>query len=73
MALVHSRIGRVFYMNHTKDGALGSRYKLHTLAALNHRFDVYHCVLSDSGDCGTFCDGDDRLTDQHSFPLAVSS
>jgi len=56
MALVHSRIGRVFYMNHTEDGALGTRYKLHTLTALNHRFDVYHCVLPDSGDSNTTCD-----------------
>lgn len=69
MALVHSRIGRVFYINHTEDGALGTRYKLHTLTALNHRFDVYRCMLPDSGDSGTSCDGDGK----HSFQSAAVS
>ena len=45
MALVHSRIGRVFYVSDTADGALRTNYKLHTLTALNHRFDVYHCLM----------------------------
>jgi len=69
MALVHSRIGRVFYINQTEDGALGTRYKLHTLTALNHRFDVYRCVLSDSGDSETSCDGDVK----HSLQSAAVS
>ena len=73
MALVHSRIGRVFYVNYSEDGALGTRYKLHSLTALNHRFDVYHCVLSDPGDRAMSCDGDGNLTDQHSFPSATVS
>jgi len=30
-------------------------------------FLVYHCVLSDFGDCGTSCDGDGYLTDQHTL------
>ena len=71
MALVHSRIGRVFYINHSDDGALGTRYKLHTLTALNHRFDVYHCLLPDSSDCGTPYDVDGDLDisgDQRSIP-----
>jgi len=69
MALVHSRIGRVFYINHSEDGALGTRYKLHTLAALNHRFDVYHCLLPDSSDCGmSYVDGNDIFADQQSIP-----
>ena len=71
MALVHSRIGRVFYMDHSKDGALGTSYKLHTLPALNHRFDVYHCVLPDSGDCSA--DRDSGVSaDQHNFPTSRS-
>jgi len=73
MALVHSRIGRVFYINHSEDGALCTRYKLHTLSALNHRFDVYHCVLPDSGDCGAPCHVDGNFgmcADQHSFPVS---
>jgi len=70
MALVHSRIGRVFYRNHTEDGALGTRYKLHTLSALNHRFDVYRCVMSDSGGCGASCDGDGDLNDQHTATVS---
>ncbi|XP_076011893.1 putative inactive tRNA-specific adenosine deaminase-like protein 3 isoform X2 [Genypterus blacodes] len=46
MALVHSRIGRVFYGTASADGALGTRYKIHTQRDLNHRFEVYKGVLS---------------------------
>jgi len=78
MALVHSRIGRVFYLNHSEDGALGTRYKLHTLTALNHRFDVYRCVLPDSGaDCSVSCDVDTGnlglSVNQHDFPTSMTS
>ncbi|CAL8266237.1 unnamed protein product [Lota lota] len=45
MALVHSRIGRVFYGTASSDGALGTRYKIHTQKDLNHRFDVFKGVL----------------------------
>ena len=71
MALVHSRIGRVFYTDPSEDGALGTRYKLHTLAALNHRFDVYRCMLPDSG---MPCDGSDSTlsSDDHNFPATHS-
>ena len=75
MALVHSRIGRVYYINHSEDGALGTRYKLHTLTALNHHFDVYHCLLPDSGDCRTPSDVDSNLVmsaDQRIFPTPLS-
>ncbi|XP_070181007.1 probable inactive tRNA-specific adenosine deaminase-like protein 3 isoform X2 [Littorina saxatilis] len=41
MALLHSRVSRVFYSQPRRDGALGSRYKLHTLPSLNHHFDVF--------------------------------
>ena len=42
MALVHSRIGRVFYGKPDKDGGgLGSKYKIHLQDGLNHHFEVY--------------------------------
>lgn len=46
MALVHSRIGRVFYGASSDDGALGTTYKVHTHKDLNHRFEVYRGVLA---------------------------
>ncbi|XP_062571857.1 probable inactive tRNA-specific adenosine deaminase-like protein 3 [Saccostrea cucullata] len=45
MALVHSRIGRVFYIHSHEDGGLGSRFKIHTEKDLNHNFEVYKCPL----------------------------
>ncbi|XP_067459080.1 probable inactive tRNA-specific adenosine deaminase-like protein 3 [Thunnus thynnus] len=45
MALVHSRIGRVFYGSAFADGALGTKYKIHSQKDLNHRFEVYKGVL----------------------------
>ena len=47
MALVHSRVGRVFYGCKSSGGALGSVYKLHTQPGLNHHYDVYSQVLED--------------------------
>jgi len=41
MALVHSMIGRVFYSTASSDGALGTKYKIHTQRDLNHRFEVF--------------------------------
>jgi tRNA-specific adenosine deaminase 3 len=41
MALVHSRIRRVFYQYATKHGALGSQYHIHTHKSLNHHFQVW--------------------------------
>lgn len=46
MALVHSRIGRVFYGTTAADGALGTKFKVHSQKDLNHRFEVYRGVLS---------------------------
>ncbi|XP_072301399.1 probable inactive tRNA-specific adenosine deaminase-like protein 3 [Eucyclogobius newberryi] len=45
MALVHSRIGRVFYGTSWEDGAMGTKFKMHALKDLNHRFDVFKGVL----------------------------
>lgn len=58
MALVHSRIGRVFYGTASADGAFGSKYKIHSQKDLNHRFEVYKGVL------GKQCE-DLNCVDQH--------
>ena len=43
MALVHSRIKRVFYAeDDTLGGGLGSRYKIHCNEKINHHFEVYN-------------------------------
>lgn len=45
MALVHSRIGRVFYgCRDEQDGALGAKYSLNTQPLINHRFEVCWCA-----------------------------
>ncbi|KAL1918007.1 uncharacterized protein VTP21DRAFT_3273 [Calcarisporiella thermophila] len=43
MALVHSRIGRVFYAKKSPTGALGTLYRIHTHSNLNHHFNVFTC------------------------------
>jgi hypothetical protein len=40
MALIHMRTRRVFYSRPTRDGALGTLDKIHTLEGLNHRFEA---------------------------------
>ncbi|XP_075870139.1 putative inactive tRNA-specific adenosine deaminase-like protein 3 isoform X2 [Nelusetta ayraudi] len=63
MALVHSRVGRVFYGAPSADGALGTNFKLHTRRDLNHRFEVYSGVRAKqcqellSADSTQSCDG----------------
>ena len=48
MALVHSRIACVIYREADEGGGgLGSRYKLHTLRSINHRFRVYRIRTED--------------------------
>ena len=48
MALVHSRIRRVFYgCTDSVTGALGSRYKIHTQLGLNHHFEVFRGILEE--------------------------
>ncbi|XP_028558139.2 putative inactive tRNA-specific adenosine deaminase-like protein 3 isoform X1 [Podarcis muralis] len=47
MALVHSRIGRVFYGVPSPHGALGTKYHIHRRKDLNHRFEVFRGVLED--------------------------
>ena len=41
MALVHSRIRRVFFHSKTNHGALSSLVKLHTTPGLNHSYEVF--------------------------------
>ncbi|KAJ1839560.1 hypothetical protein LPJ73_006717 [Coemansia sp. RSA 2703] len=43
MALVHSRVGRLFFID--QDAVAGgiSRYSMHARKALNHHFTTYHC------------------------------
>ena len=46
MALVHSRVRRVFYaLPAPEGGALGSRYRLHTERSINHHFQVVEGML----------------------------
>lgn len=53
MALVHSRISRVFYGTASADGALGSKYKIHCEKDLNHRFEVFKGVMLNT--CKALC------------------
>lgn len=47
MALVHSRISKVFYLNETTHGFLGSKCKLHCVNELNHRYEVFKAIEFD--------------------------
>jgi len=49
MALIHMRTRRVFYSRPSRDGALGSCDKIHTLEGLNHRYEVFTGILSVPG------------------------
>jgi tRNA-specific adenosine deaminase 3 len=48
MALVHSRISKVFYLNETKHGFLCTKCKLHCINDLNHRFEVFKAIDFDA-------------------------
>ena len=41
MSLIHSRIRRLFYRYKSSDGALGSKFSIHTLESLNHHFEAF--------------------------------
>nr|XP_023968345.1 probable inactive tRNA-specific adenosine deaminase-like protein 3 isoform X1 [Chrysemys picta bellii] len=45
MALVHSRIQRVFYGVSSPHGTLGTGYRLHGRQDLNHRYEVFRGIL----------------------------
>jgi hypothetical protein len=44
MALVHSRIRRVYFLQTHGDGAISTRLHLHVMRQLNHRYRAFHCV-----------------------------
>uniref|UniRef100_A0A8C5R840 CMP/dCMP-type deaminase domain-containing protein n=1 Tax=Leptobrachium leishanense TaxID=445787 RepID=A0A8C5R840_9ANUR len=47
MALLHSRVSRVYYGCSRPGGALGTSYRLHCKNDLNHRFVVYRGVMEE--------------------------
>ncbi|KAL8176396.1 UNVERIFIED_CONTAM: hypothetical protein K2H54_033312 [Gekko kuhli] len=47
MALVHSRIERVFYGAPSPHGALATKYHIHSRKDLNHRYEVYRGILEE--------------------------
>ncbi|XP_029822589.2 probable inactive tRNA-specific adenosine deaminase-like protein 3 isoform X2 [Ixodes scapularis] len=53
MALVHSRVRRVFYGQATPWGALGTCRKLHVQPGLNHHFEVWRGLLRQRTDVVT--------------------
>lgn len=48
MALVHSRVARVFYSIPSKTGSLGTNYKIHAHPSLNHHYRVFRNVLKNT-------------------------
>ncbi len=55
MALVHSRIAKVFYAFKTEHGYVNTRQKLHLIKSLNHSFEVYEaCELDVESDQFTY-------------------
>ena len=44
MALIHSRVSRVFYIFNTKYGYLNTKCKMHCVSNLNHSFEVFEAV-----------------------------
>ncbi|XP_067003392.2 probable inactive tRNA-specific adenosine deaminase-like protein 3 [Anabrus simplex] len=47
MALVHSRVRRVFYGCSAPHGGLGTKVKMHVLPGLNHHYEVFRGLLED--------------------------
>ncbi|KAJ3157286.1 adenosine deaminase, tRNA-specific 3 [Geranomyces variabilis] len=47
MALVHSRVGRVFYAIPDPAGGLGSAYKIHVHPSLNHHYKAFRGVCAE--------------------------
>lgn len=47
MALIHSRVKRVFYGTKVRKGALGTSSKLHTIKELNHHYVVFAGLLEE--------------------------
>ena len=41
MALVHSRISKIYYVLDSEVGYLNTKCKIHCLSSLNHNFEVF--------------------------------
>ncbi|KAJ1666506.1 tRNA-specific adenosine deaminase subunit tad3 [Coemansia sp. RSA 1813] len=52
MALVHSRIGRLFFIEPRKGGGI-SYHSMHSLKALNHHFTAFQCTQADKQQLST--------------------
>ncbi|KAJ2426653.1 tRNA-specific adenosine deaminase subunit tad3 [Coemansia sp. RSA 2531] len=46
MALVHSRIGRLFFLAASPGGGGISRYSMHSYKSLNHHFSAFQCSIT---------------------------
>ncbi|KAJ2863233.1 tRNA-specific adenosine deaminase subunit tad3 [Coemansia aciculifera] len=46
MALVHSRIGRLFFLAASPSGGGISRYSMHSYKSLNHHFSAFQCSIT---------------------------
>ncbi|KAL1513924.1 hypothetical protein ABEB36_003262 [Hypothenemus hampei] len=44
MALIHSRVKRVFYGKSSDNGGLGTLYKIHVIKDLNHHYEVFRTL-----------------------------
>ncbi|EDV36402.1 uncharacterized protein Dana_GF11973 [Drosophila ananassae] len=47
MALVHSRAKRVFFLRPSDNGALATRFQLHSVKELNHHFEVFQFTTNE--------------------------
>lgn len=58
MALVHSRVTKVFYAFNTIRGYLHTNNRIHCLPSLNHNYEVFEVndIYSDSGCSSYFTD-----------------
>lgn len=50
MALVHSRVRRIFFNKSNSNGALKTLTKLHAIKPLNHHYEVYQICCNTKGD-----------------------
>ncbi|XP_023176677.1 probable inactive tRNA-specific adenosine deaminase-like protein 3 isoform X1 [Drosophila hydei] len=45
MALVHSRVKRIFFLERSDNGALASKFQLHAVKELNHHYEVFQFTM----------------------------
>jgi len=50
MALVHSRAKRVFFVKNSENGALATRFQLHSVRELNHHYEVFQFTTKEDED-----------------------